>query len=84
MICICRESHNEKQKSWSVDRTPVSCTSLTTDRRLRPLSHNNIHNLSMLIVGNEIVDALYVCMYVHLYRAVLITQRSSRMRYGRA
>ena len=25
-----------------------------------------------------------VCMYVHLYRAVLITQRSSRMRYGRA
>ena len=26
---------------------------------------------------------IYVCMYVHLYRAFLITQRSSRMRYGR-
>ena len=33
-------------------------TSLATDRLLRPLGHNNTHNLSVLIIGIENVRAL--------------------------
>ena len=58
------------------------------------LSHPKaIGNCIPLDTANTLVNAfvvtrldycIYVCMYVHLYCAVLITRRSSRMRYGRA
>ena len=50
----------EKQnKSRSGDRTWIARISRSTDLRLRPLSHNNTHNLTVLIVDIENARVLY-------------------------
>ena len=48
-----RKTTKTKAKFWSRDHTLVSCTSLTTDWRFRPVGHNNIHNLRVLTVCIE-------------------------------